>query len=311
MVLGGCGGGDTSPSPTTAIAKVSGDGQNGTVGQPLAQPIQVLVTENNSPVVGATVTWSTTLSQGELTPSSQSTDGNGLASTLWTLGPFKGLQTITATVIGATTAAMNFTATAVPDVPVALTKVTGDNQTSMVNTVLAHVQARLVDRFENGIPGVAVSWSVSSGTVSPMSDVTDPAGISSVLVTLGATAGPVTISAVADGLNGSPTTFNATAEAIPTQALVRVGNVFFTSARNGSSNPAVDTVAVGSDVAWVWGNTDQVSHSVRSLGSPGFSSSAVQTGSGKSHVVTFSAAGTYQYDCAVHGAQMTGRIVVR
>jgi plastocyanin len=37
----------------------------------------------------------------------------------------------------------------------------------------------------------------------------------------------------------------------------------------------------------------------------------VLTGNGESYDFNFSTAGTYQYDCSVHGAQMTGRIVVR
>jgi plastocyanin len=309
LVQGGCGGGGSSPSPTTIISKVAGDAQDGTVGQPLANPVQVLVTENNTPLAGATVTWSTTLTEGILTPASGPTDGNGLASTEWTLGPFKGLHTVTAAVNGAATASVNFTATAAPDAPTALTKVTGDNQTGTVNTPLAHVQARVEDRFSNGIAGVGVSWTVSGGAVSPEVDVTDPAGISSVLVTLGGAAGPVTIRATADGL--SPLTFNATAEPVPTEAAVRVGNILFGSERNGSSNPAVDTIAAGGTVTWTWGNTGSTPHSVRSLDSPSFTSSADKTGNGQSYNFTFSTAGTFQYDCAVHGAQMTGRIVVQ
>jgi plastocyanin len=312
LILFGCGGGDGSgPSPTTVIAKTSGDDQNGTVGHPLGRQIQVLVTEGNAPLAGATVIWSTTLTVGSLTPSSGPTDGNGLAATEWTLGPFKGLHTVTATVNGATTASVNFTATAAADAPAAVTKVTGDNQTGMVNTPLAHVQVRVEDQFQNAIAGVGISWNVSGGTVSPEMDITDPAGISSVLVTLGGTAGPVTITATADGLTGSPATFNATAEPNFTEAAVHVGNDFFNSDRNNGTNPAVDTITVGGAVTWTWENTGPVPHSVQSLGPPSFTSSAIKTGNGQRHTVTFMAAGTFQYECAVHGAQMTGRIVVR
>ena len=51
-------------------------------------------------------------------------------------------------------------------------------------------------------------------------------------------------------------------------------------------------------------------HSVQSLGTPSFTSSAIMTGSGSSYSFTFTAPGTYQYDCAVHGPSMTGSIVV-
>jgi len=70
-------------------------------------------------------------------------------------------------------------------------------------------------------------------------------------------------------------------------------------------------VAVGGTVTWTWTNAGNVPHSVESEGSPGFTSSAVLAGDGSTHQVTFSTPGTYQYDCAVHGAAMTGTIVVR
>jgi plastocyanin len=91
---------------------------------------------------------------------------------------------------------------------------------------------------------------------------------------------------------------------------ITVGNIFFTSGRNKSSNPAVDTVAVGATVTWAWGTTGATPHSVQSLGSPSFTSSAVQTGSGSTYQVTFAQPGTYQYDCAIHGSLMTGTVVV-
>lgn len=92
---------------------------------------------------------------------------------------------------------------------------------------------------------------------------------------------------------------------------VVVGNNFMKSAHNGSVNPAVDTVAVGGSVTWTWTSTGSVPHSIQSLGSPSFPSSAVLTGDGKTYRVTFNAPGTYQYDCAVHGTMMSGMIVVQ
>jgi len=89
-----------------------------------------------------------------------------------------------------------------------------------------------------------------------------------------------------------------------------VGDIFFKSGRNGSSNPAVDTIAVNGTVTWTWATTENLPHSVQSVGSPSFTSSAIQTGAGKTYKVTFAAPGTYQYECAVHGAMMTGTIVV-
>jgi plastocyanin len=97
----------------------------------------------------------------------------------------------------------------------------------------------------------------------------------------------------------------------PMTAAVDLGNDFFHSGHNGTRNPAVDSVAVGGTVTWTWGNTGTVSHSVKSEGSSGFTSSAIQSGAGSTHQVTFTTAGVYHYDCAVHGAAMSGTIVVR
>src|SRR5438094_9071305 len=82
----------------------------------------------------------------------------------------------------------------------------------------------------------------------------------------------------------------------------------FVSGHNGSSNAAVDTIAIGSTVTWTW--TGSLPPSVQSVGSPSFAGSSTLTGRG-THAARFDAPGTYQYDCAVHGQLMTGTIVVR
>jgi len=92
---------------------------------------------------------------------------------------------------------------------------------------------------------------------------------------------------------------------------VIVGNIFMKSGHNGSVNPAVDTVAVGASVTWTWTNTGNVPHGIQSLGSPSFPTGTVLTGDGNTYRVTFNTAGTYQYDCVVHGTMMPGTIVVR
>jgi len=92
---------------------------------------------------------------------------------------------------------------------------------------------------------------------------------------------------------------------------VIVGNIFMKSAHNGSVNPAVDTVATGGSVTWTWTSTGGVAHGIQSLGSPSFPTGTVLTGDGNTYRVTFNIAGTYQYDCLVHGTMMPGTIVVR
>jgi plastocyanin len=314
----GCGGdGDSGTPPSTrTIAKAStnsGDAQTGTVGQPLAAPLSVVVTEGGGPAAGETVTWSTTV-PGASVAASSTTDANGIASSAWTLGTVSGSQSARATLSGATGSPVTFTATAAPGAAASLAKAGGDGQTAQTGAQFAApVQAKVSDQFGNGVPGINVGWAATGGTVSAATVASDAAGISAVNVTAGGTAGPVTITATAAGLGGSPQTFTATATEpapIPTTAAVTVGNTFFRSNRN-STQPAVDTVAVGGTVTWTWVNTGAMPHSVRSTGSPSFTSSAVLTGDGSSYNFTFSIAGTYSYDCEVHGSVQTGRVVVR
>jgi plastocyanin len=110
---------------------------------------------------------------------------------------------------------------------------------------------------------------------------------------------------------GGGPTGGGTGGPAPSTAAVTVGNIFFKSGQDGTTNPAQTTVAVGGTVTWTWTGTGSTSHSVQSQGSPGFTSSAILNGDGSAYQVTFTAAGTYQYDCAVHGSAMSGRIVVR
>jgi len=91
---------------------------------------------------------------------------------------------------------------------------------------------------------------------------------------------------------------------------VIVGNVFFQSAHNGSQNPAVDTISAGMAVTWTWNAAGQ--HSIQSTGTPNiFKNSVVMDARNSTYAVTFSNPGTYTYQCGIHGAAMTGRIVVQ
>jgi plastocyanin len=303
---GGDGNGGGTPPPTTAIAKdaaASGDAQTGLVGQALSQPIRVLVTEDGTPLSGATVAWSTTATGGSLTASSI-TDAAGIASNTWTLGTVSGPQTAQAALTGASGSPVTFNATATADVAAALSKLSGDNQQGPVSTaLLSPLVAKVSDQYGNGVPGVAVGWAASAGTVSNSSIVTDAGGNSAVQVTLGPTEGPITITASADGLTGSPQTFTATAQAAgPSGATVNVVN--------NSFQPSTLTVDAGTTVTWRWG-TGAVNHNVMPTGTepPG---SGPPSSAPDSYQHTFNTPGTYNYFCEVHqGVGMEGTITVQ
>ncbi|HEX3235045.1 MAG TPA: plastocyanin/azurin family copper-binding protein [Gemmatimonadales bacterium] len=194
----------------------------------------------------------------------------------------------------------------------------GDQQTGNVGEPLLSALRVSVTSDGNPQSGSTVTWSTSDGgSFEPSSNVTGADGIGATVWTLGPTGGAQHATAAVQGATGSPVTFTATAigssgppPADPTEIAVTVGNNFFSSDRNHTSNPAVDTLAVNGTVTWTWNGTAG-SHSVRSKGSPSFVSSLVETGAGQTYVLVFTETGTYDYDCAIHGSAMTGRIVVR
>ena len=313
--LSGCGG-SNSPSgpPPLTIAKTptaSGDAQTDTVLSTLPNMLRVVVTLGGTPQSGDTVTWAVRNPGAAVFPSGP-TDANGAATTTWMLGHTAGAQTVTATLAGAAGSPLTFTATATPGVATQIVQPTGDGQAGMVGTALAQpLGVTVFDQDGNGVPSIGITWQVTSGsaTVNPVNATSNATGVAQTRVTLGGTPGAITITATNASLTGSPQSFSATAQPIPTTAAVTVGaGIVFTSVRNGSQNPAVDTIAAGGTVTWTWAS-GSIGHSVRSSGSPSFTSSAVMTTG--SYPVMFTTAGTYRYDCAVHGSGMTGTIVVR
>jgi plastocyanin len=97
----------------------------------------------------------------------------------------------------------------------------------------------------------------------------------------------------------------------PPPGAITVGTSYFLSDRNQSINPAVDTVPVGRKVTWTWASGLKVRHSVQSISTPSFPSSALMGGVGTTYSFTFTKAGIYRYNCVAHPGNMTGRVVVR
>ena len=89
---------------------------------------------------------------------------------------------------------------------------------------------------------------------------------------------------------------------------VTVGpGIQFVSAHDGSQNPAVTTIAAGATVTWTWSGSLQ--HSVVSTGATSFANSAIMTRG--SYALQFNTPGTYHYICGVHGASMSGTVIVQ
>ena len=309
LLLAACSGG-SEPPPAGALvaarATPSGDGQSGPAGEALEDQLRVLVTRDGVPESGVTVTWATTGAGASMTPGSSVSDAQGIATSTWTVRQVVGATTATATVAGAAGSPVGFTATVVAGPASQMDIAGGSNQTGEPGEQLdLPLLVEVTDEFGNAVAGVSVDWQVTlgGGSVTPQNSTTDANGATGTQFTLGPAEGPQAAQGIAAGLAGSPAIFNATAAvAVPGTGVVVSNNEF---------TPAVRTVPAGTTVVWTWTNTGAESHSVRSTGTPSFPSSAILTGSGSTYSHQFNTPGTYTYDCEVHGAAMTGSIVVQ
>src|SRR5512133_3022478 len=110
---GSNGGGGPDPAALSAApSEPSGDGQSGTAGQDLANPLRIVVLRGATPAAGAVVNWSATGAGALMTPSSSTTGADGISTSVWHLGTTPGTQNAQATVSGADGSPVRFTATA-------------------------------------------------------------------------------------------------------------------------------------------------------------------------------------------------------
>jgi plastocyanin len=90
--------------------------------------------------------------------------------------------------------------------------------------------------------------------------------------------------------------------------------------QNNSFSPATVTIAAGTTVTWTWdtctsgydpytgSSTTCVDHAI-TWDAPGGTDSATQ--SKGTYQRNFATAGTYNYHCAIHGAAMSGKVIVQ
>ena len=251
------------------LVKVAGDGQTGTVGDPLASALTVeLRTADGQRISGATVHWTPAAGSGGASPGSGPTDGNGQASTVWMLGTTPGTQQITASVDGATPAV--FTTTAEAGAPATLTKIAGDAQTAPPNAPLPQALTVAVrDRFGNPLPGVTVTWAVTGGggSILPTQSQTNEIGQTSVQWTLGPTVGQQAATAA---VGGTTVTFTATGQVGPVAAIeVTPASVNFASLTETRQLQARAVDAYGNTVPGVpltWSTTSGAVATVNASG---------------------------------------------
>lgn len=112
FALAACGGssedGGVIIAPTSSS---SGDGQTAAPGTLLPLPLRAVVTQDDVPQSGVTVTW-TTDDGGTLNPTTSVTDASGIATTQWTLGTACGTQQVDATINSSSSGTATFSAVA-------------------------------------------------------------------------------------------------------------------------------------------------------------------------------------------------------
>ena len=218
--LTACGGGDLllpKDGEPAHISAFRGDGQNGAVGQPLGNPLVVKVTDPaGRPVADVEVVF-VPPTGGALAPSATvRTGSDGEAAVNYTLSTIAGEQLIearAAAIVPASSSNTTFKAIALPGNAEALVAAGGDGQSGQVSAVLAESLAvRAVDHFGNGVAGIEVTWQASGGgSVSPQSVTTGADGRAATQRTLGDRPGVYLAAARAEGLQGLPVSFTATA----------------------------------------------------------------------------------------------------
>jgi hypothetical protein len=193
---------------------VVGDNQTATVSTAVPVPPAVrLVDAHGNPIAGRTVTFSAGAGGGSVTGETRVTGADGIAAVgAWQLGTMAGPQSLFASV--AFLPPVLFNATATPGQPAALSKKSTDGQTTVVASVLT-ASVQVTDAHGNGVAGITVTFSVSSGggSVNTLSTPTGDLGNAVTVWTLGKVPGPNALTASAPGL---PTlTFTATTVAGP------------------------------------------------------------------------------------------------
>lgn len=184
------------------IVRAGGDDQSAEVGQRLADPLVVRVSDAfDNPVAGLSVDWAA--DEGDVDPASSVTGSDGLAQTSWTLGAATGSQSATASSSDLAGSPVHFTATGHAGGAEDLERVSGDHQSARPGTALENpLVVELLDGAGNPVPNRAVTWVVATGggSADPLTSTTDTEGQASMEWTLGPDEGRNTLNAVVSGV---------------------------------------------------------------------------------------------------------------
>jgi uncharacterized protein (TIGR03437 family) len=198
-----------APPEIASLAIVSGDGQSGSIGQTLPNPLVVLVRDQfGNPMAGVSVQWVPVVAgTATLANTTTQTGANGRASNTVTLGNVPGAVQIQASAGGTSVTFGDLEATVTLT---SLTKVgNGDNQTAVTNSAFTNPLTVQVNGTLGPMPNMQVTFSVLTGSATLVGGpvvYTNSQGQARINLKAGAQAGPVEIVAAVAGLSSQ--TFN-------------------------------------------------------------------------------------------------------
>lgn len=220
-VLLGCGGDLALPSSSgegVDLSILGGNGQTGTVGQELPQPLVVGVESDGAPIEGQQVAFVVAgdPAAGRLDPDTAVTGPDGRAVTRWVLGSAPGPHEVEARLVVSEPVPPPmavFEASAVAGEPDTVRAASPVSQPGRIRQPTADDPTVMVlDRFGNPVGGAEVDWDVTTGggSVSSPQTATGSDGEAAVTWTLGLSIGVQKLTARVEGAHGSPVTFTAT-----------------------------------------------------------------------------------------------------
>ncbi len=220
LVLAGCSNDLTLPSNSGSglgLSPLRGDGQRGTVGSPLPDPLVVRVTSSGGAGVAGRRVAFLPIGEGSadrLEPDTALTNSSGEASSTWVLGPQAGQQRVEAQLVAADTAPepVTFSAEAVAAAPDSLSGASALSRAGRRGSELSDsLVVRVADRFGNPVSGALVSWEIMAGggELSLGESETGAHGTTAVSWDLGDQVGIQRATAAMPGVTGSPVTFTA------------------------------------------------------------------------------------------------------
>jgi len=224
LACGGGGDGVTAPPEQrvpTSITATTSTSLTATAGDAISPtPAVVVKDQHEQPMTGITVTFAITAGGGTLTGETALTNSSGVATVgSWTLGKTSGVNSLAAKVGQLTP--VTFTANGNPGAPASFAKTAGDNQTAVAGSGLTIAPSiTLTDANGNGVPGVAVTFAITSGggTVIGGNATSNTAGVAAPTEwILGKTPGPNSLTATVANLGA--VTFAATAIVGPPASL--------------------------------------------------------------------------------------------